>query len=110
MKLLFDHNLSPRLIGRLSDMYPDAIHVTHVNLSEALDQDVWEYAREHDLIIITKDADFSDLSVLHGSPPKILWLRIGNCTTDQVETLLRNQYEAVRDFVGDLEVGVLELL
>jgi len=110
MKLLFDQNLSPRLVSRLADLYPDASHVALVGLGHALDRQVWEYARVHDLMIVTKDADFSELSILYGIPPKILWLRLGNCTTNQIETLLRSHYVAIRDFADDPTAAVLNLL
>ena len=85
MKLLLDQNLSPRLVHRLADLYPDAAHVSLVGLDRASDGEVWDYAQANDCIIVTKDADFSDMSVLRGHPPKIIWLRLGNCTTSDVE-------------------------
>jgi predicted nuclease of predicted toxin-antitoxin system len=81
MKLLFDHNLSPRLLTRLADIFPDASHVALVGLERASDEIVWAHAQAHGHIIVTKDADFSDFSVLRGFPPKVIWIRIGNCTT-----------------------------
>lgn len=67
--LLFDQNLSPRLVDRLADLYPGSIHVSTVGLSTAFDKVVWGYARQHDYIIVTKDADFSELGLLLGFPP-----------------------------------------
>ena len=60
MKLLFDHNLSPRLVARLADVLPDASHVALAGLDRATDQQVWEFAREHGYTIVTKDTDFGD--------------------------------------------------
>lgn len=68
MRLLLDQNLSPRLIERLGDLYPDSIHVSKAGLDRAMDREVWEYAEEHHLIIVSKDADFNELSVLWGTP------------------------------------------
>ena len=79
MKLLFDHNVSPDLIRRLSDLFPGSDHVYHLSLHEEDDPVVWNYAREHGFIVVSKDADFSELSMVKGFPPKLLWLRIGNC-------------------------------
>ena len=62
MKLLFDHNLSPRLVNRLADIYPDSNHLFNLNLDTAEDSFVWKYARDNDLTIVTKDSDFSELS------------------------------------------------
>ena len=68
MKLFFDHNLSPRLISRLADLYPDSNHLFNLNLDTAADFLVWEYARDNDFSIVTKDSDFSELSLLRGFP------------------------------------------
>jgi len=109
MRLLLDQNLSPRLVDRLADVYPDSNHVFLLGLERALDQQVWTYARDHSFLIVTKDSDFNDLSVLQGFPPKIIWLRLGNCTTGDVERVLRRSQEAIATFVSDPSLGVLEL-
>lgn len=109
MKLLFDQNLSPRLVGRLSDVYPGSIHVSEVGLARALDRAIWEYAREHGFAVVTKDADFGELSVLEGFPPNVVWIRRGNCSTEEIETLLRRRENAVKQLREEGETGVIEL-
>jgi predicted nuclease of predicted toxin-antitoxin system len=109
MKLLFDHNLSFRLVARLADLFPDSSHVLTAGLDQVPDEDVWLYAYEHDCIIVTKDADFNDLSVFRGSPPKVIWLRIGNCTTKEIEHLLRSNYDIINKFAMDTSVNLLSL-
>ena len=109
MKFLFDHNLSPRLVTRLADLYPHASHTVHAGLDRASDIEVWVYAQAHNYTIVTKDADFSDVSVLLGFPPKVIWIRLGNCTTGDLENALRRSNAAIVDFVNDPSVGVLEL-
>ena len=89
MKLLFDQNLSHMLVGRLDDAFPDSDHVRNVGLREASDHAVWEYAREKGFAIVSKDEDFHQLSFLRGPPPKVVWVKLGNCTTDDVERVLR---------------------
>jgi len=108
--LLFDQNLSPRLVDRLADLYPHSIHVSAVGLSTALDLRIWEYARENDYIIVTKDADFSELGLLHGFPPKVIWIRRGNCSTAEIEALLRESHEVIRAMSDDPNTGILTLL
>src|SRR5438876_11853307 len=98
MKLLFDENLSPRLCTRLADLFPDSVHVMSVGLDQASDVEVLVYARDNGFVIVSKDSDFNDLVILRGFPPKVLWLQIGNCTTKQIEDLLRNHHEAIADF------------
>lgn len=75
--LRFDHHLSVRLVAQLADLFPDARHVTHLGLERATDEQIWPYAATHGCTIVTKDSDFSDLSVLRGAPPQVIWLRLG---------------------------------
>jgi predicted nuclease of predicted toxin-antitoxin system len=110
MRLLFDHNLSPRLVRRLADLYPDTSHVFLVGLDHAADMTIWNYAQTNDYIIVTKDSDFSDVSVVRGFPPKVIWLRLGNCTTSDVERTLRDGYTTIEAFAIDPTSGVLELV
>jgi len=109
VKLLFDHNLAPGLVKRLGDIHSYSAHVTSLGLDAASDATVWERARAEGFTIVTKDADFADLGMLRGFPPKVIWIRIGNCTTQQVEALFRRNHEAVAAFETDETVGVLSL-
>ena len=109
MKLLFDHNLSPRLVSRLADLYPDSNHLFNLNLDTAEDSFVWEYAKDNDFTIVTKDSDFSELSLLRGFPPKVIWIRIGNCTTKDIESLIRSKNKEIDDFYREFKLGILIL-
>lgn len=109
MKLLFDHNLSPRLVSRLADLYPESNHLFNLNLDTAEDSFVWEYARDNDFTIVTKDSDFSELSLLRGFPPKIIWIRVGNCTTKYIESLIRSNTKEIDDFYRESKLGILIL-
>lgn len=81
MKLFFDHHLAPKLVKRLSDLYPDSAHVYQIGLDQVADPVIWEHARTNDFVIVTKDADFTDLSVLRGFPPKVIWRKLGHYKT-----------------------------
>ena len=107
--LLIDHNLSPKLPRRLADIYPGSIHVSTVGLDSAGDQEIWEYARKHDYIIVTKDADFGEFSVVWGFPPRVIWIRRGNCSTAEIESILRDNSPAIAEFDTDSSIGVLTL-
>jgi predicted nuclease of predicted toxin-antitoxin system len=109
MKLLFDENLSPRLAIRLADLFPDSTHVREIGLQATDDPLVWEYARLNGFLIVSKDADMHDLSLLFGNPPKVIWLRLGNCSTTQAENVLRREFEAIRAFHIDDTVSLLAL-
>lgn len=108
VKLLFDH-ISPSLINCLQDLYPDSNHVYRLGLDRVPDTEVWEYARLEEFLIVTKDADFSDLCILRGFPPKIVWIRRGNCKTVDIETILRNHYDYIEELSSSEAIGVLTL-
>ena len=107
--LLFDQNISPRLVEHLSDLYPNSVHVSTVGMGNAFDIEVWQYAYDNDYIIVTKDADFSEFGLLKGFPPKIIWIRRGNCSTRDIETILRENYSAIGELNEDSETGILTL-
>ena len=109
MKLLFDQNLSPRLVTRRADLYPNATHVADVGLDTANDRTVWDYARANDYMIVSKDADFSEISLLQGFPPKVVWIRRGNCSTQEIEQILRNGYSAIESLFQDANMGIVLL-
>ena len=109
MKLLFDHNLSPRLVRSLSSLYPDSIHVRDVHLHTADDESVWNYAAVHGFVLASKDADFHQRSFVLGAPPKVIWNRLGNCRTNQIEVLLRDHVLEVEAFTRDEEAAFLAL-
>jgi predicted nuclease of predicted toxin-antitoxin system len=109
VKLLFDHNLSPSLVNRLQDIYANSNHVYRLSLDQTPDSEVWEYARKENFLIVTKDVDFSDLCLLRGFPPKIIWIRRGNCKTADIEAILRNHYADIQALNKDETIGVLTL-
>jgi predicted nuclease of predicted toxin-antitoxin system len=109
MKLLFDHNLSPRLLDQLADIYPNSQHVFLIGLDQADDRVLWDYAKQGGFTIVTRDADFNELSILRGFPPKVIWIRRGNCSTNQIEEILRSHLESIQVFAQDSFSGVLTL-
>ncbi|MBM3238812.1 hypothetical protein FJZ31_21185 [Candidatus Poribacteria bacterium] len=110
MKLIFDQNLLPKLVTRLIGLFPDSAHVQDFGLDTADDTELWNYARNNDYVIASKDADFSDRSVIHGHPPKVIWLKRGNCSTNTVEDILRNHHSDIEMFARDANSGLLVLL
>ena len=81
MKFLFDQNLSHRLVKAFADEFPRSAHLGHVGLEGAPDGPVWDYAKENGFVIVSKDSDFHQRSFLYGHPPKVVWIRRGNCST-----------------------------
>ena len=101
MKLLFDANLSPGLVSALQGEYPESVHVDGLGLGSAKDENVWSYAKENDFVVVSKDADFYEMSLVRGVPPKVIWIRIGNCTSQRISCLLRQHKDALEKFRKD---------
>jgi len=97
MKLLLDENLSRRRVPFLQTVYPDSTQVALVGLEQASDRAIWQYALEHNFAVVTKDADFYDLSMMQGAPPYVVWLQIGNADKAAVLSLLLDNAQVIQD-------------
>ncbi len=109
MKLLFDQNLARVLVRRLTAEYPESAHVVEVGLATATDGAIWEFARNNDYVIVSKDSDFRQLAFLLGPPPRAVWVRIGNVSTSVIEDLLRRSVESLQRFADSEEESLLIL-
>jgi predicted nuclease of predicted toxin-antitoxin system len=109
MRLLVDENLSPKLVRLLADLFPDSIHVREVGLQAADDPVVWTYAADNGLMICSKDSDMHQRSFVFGHPPKVMWVRLGNCSTSEVEQLLRSNFASIKAFYEDGYASFLSL-
>lgn len=110
VKLLLDENLSFRMLADLEAAFPGSNQVTRLGLETADDFAIWTYAREHGFTLVTKDSDFHEIATLHGSPPKIIWLKCGNRPRWYVTSLLLKHRHALLAFGEDHEAVVAELL
>lgn len=97
----FDQNLSSDLVRRLSDLFPKSEHVKILGMMEADDGEIWSYAKENGFVIVSKDTDFQQRSLVLGAPPKVIWLRVGNCSTSRIEKLLRDYSVELHTFEKD---------
>lgn len=109
MKLLLDENLSDRIIPQILDLYLGSAHVKAHNLIHAADLMIWAFAEEHGYTLVSKDADFHQRSLVFGQPPKLVFLRIGNCPTDGITQLLRSNYVLLSAFDSDPSSSILIL-
>ncbi len=109
MKLLFDQNLSFRLVKQLADLFPGSTHVRLLGMAQRDDKIIWQYAKENNFIVVTQDADFEWLSQVYGFPPKIIWLRCGNTATGNIQRILETNYKLIAEFSVDNLLGCLEL-
>jgi predicted nuclease of predicted toxin-antitoxin system len=110
MKLLFDQNISHRLISLIQDILPEAKQVRQIGLENSSDKQIWEYAKEHDFTIVTFDGDFYDFSLVWGHPPKIIWIRTYNQTTKNLEEILRKYMSTMQEFLKDNDLACLEII
>lgn len=101
MKLLLDQNLSRKLVPELDRLFPGSSHVMLLGLAKSDDSDIWYYARHHTFTLVTKNTDMVDLCVLRGAPPKVVWLRIGNCSTQTAREVLTRNEARIRAFEID---------
>ena len=109
MKLLFDENLSPKLVALLEREFPRSAHVRDLGLRGAPDGRIWDHALENDFVIVSKDDDFRQRSFLRGAPPKVVWLQVGNAGTAPIAGLLRDEASRIHSFQGEEESALLIL-
>lgn len=112
MKLLLDQNISFRITNKIQDIFPGSKQVRDLGLENSKDLFLWNYAKENGFCIVTFDGDFYDLGLIKGSSPKVIWLRLGNTSTQNIEIILRKNYDLIKTFLTDpnyKEIGCLEI-
>ena len=109
MKLLFDENLSRRLVPRVEDLFPGSKHVSSEGLLQTPDTVVWQYARANEFCIVTADGDFYEMATTLGTPPKVIWLRGCDYPTAMAEEMIRGQAIRIAEFLQEPEQAVLIL-
>jgi predicted nuclease of predicted toxin-antitoxin system len=109
MKLLLDQNISFRVVHLLPECFASSRHTRSVGLNDHNDIDIWQFAKQNDFTVVTFDADFFDISVLKGFPPKIIWLRTGNLTTQEIAECFILNHVNIASFIDNSEQGCLEI-
>ena len=109
MKLLLDENLSDRIINKIIDLYPDSQHVKTLGLLNTDDSLIWKFAKFNGFVIVSKDSDFHQRSLLYSHPPKFIYLRIGNSPTSKIVEILRNNFSVIVEFFNSEIESVLVL-
>jgi predicted nuclease of predicted toxin-antitoxin system len=112
VKLLFDQNISYRVIKQILNLFPEAKQTRELGLENSTDKKIWEFAKKNDYTIVSFDADFYDLVTLFGHPPKVIWLRIGNASTQNLILSLEKNAEIMKAFIMDKtlkDYGCLEI-
>ncbi|MCU0543153.1 MAG: DUF5615 family PIN-like protein [Oscillatoriaceae cyanobacterium Prado104] len=109
MKLLLDEKLSDVIIHRIIDLYPDSAHVKTLGLTNTDDSIIWEYAKTNNFVIVSKDSDFHQRSLLYDHPPKFIYLRIGNSPTSKIVQILRDNFDTITQFWNSEVESILVL-
>ena len=109
MKLSFDQNLSRRILPSILDAYPLSTHVVYEKLETATDEQIWKFAKANDLVIITKDSDFEELSIIKGTPPKVIWIKVGNTDNKVIANISINNKFEIEKLLSSHEVNCIEL-
>jgi len=109
VKLLFDENLSYKLAVVLESEYPGSVHVRDIGMRGADDSKIWDFGRDHGFVVVSKDTDFRERSFMEGSPPKVIWLDVGNAGTTEIADLLKRERVRVESFVGQEDPSLLIL-
>ena len=109
MKLLLDQNISRKLVKEFEDLFPGSNHVYLLGLYKVSDEEIWNYARDNGFTIVTQDSDFNERSLVYGYPPKVVWLRTGNISTQNVKRLLKQHSQEIISFEKDKTLGCLQI-
>ena len=112
MKLLFDQNISYRIEKKLPNLFQKSNHISSLGLNNSEDIAIWNFAKLNNYTIVTFDGDFFDLSILNGTPPKIIWIRVGNLPTNKKIEILTQKHLVIRDFIENIdksEIACLEI-
>ena len=110
MKLIFDQNISHRILKILAEDFTGSTSVKSENLIDSSDIVIWEFAKKSNYIIVTQDSDFNDFNSLYGFPPKIIWIRTGNLKTEELANILKNHIAEIKDFESNPNFGCFEIL
>jgi predicted nuclease of predicted toxin-antitoxin system len=109
LRLLFDQNISYRIVKKVKELFPESNHVQSVGLNGASDNTIWNFAKKNNFSIVSFDADFIDITLINGFPPKIIWLRIGNSSTNKIYEVLLENKSKIQEFVSDETLFFLEI-
>jgi predicted nuclease of predicted toxin-antitoxin system len=110
VKLLFDQNISPKILKKLPDNFSKCEQVRFAGLEDASDFEIFEYAKTNGFAVVTFDSDFVDLNALRGTPPKIIYLNTGNLTTQSVSKLILNNLLTIQHYLNSDTDDILELI
>jgi predicted nuclease of predicted toxin-antitoxin system len=109
MKLLLDENLSRRIVPFLQTNFPGSSQVALLGLSSASDAEIWQYAKEHGFVIVSRDSDFQERSLVAGHPPQVVWLKIPNRSKTVVLNILLEHHAEIEQALAQYNLACVEI-
>lgn len=109
MKLLLDENLSRRIVPFLQTAYPGSSQVALLNLEGASDSEVWQYAKNNDFVIVSRDSDFQERSLVAGHPPQVVWLKIPNRSKTVVLNIRLDHHTEIEQALFEQNLACVEI-
>ena len=109
MKLLLDENLSRRIVPFLQAAFPGSTQVVLAGLESASDAEIWQYAKDNDYVIVSRDSDFQERALVVGHPPQVIWLKIPNRSKTVVLNILLDHHAEIEQAFEQHDLACLEL-
>ena len=109
MQLLFDQNLSFKLVDLLRHEFPDSSHVRLLDMDKSSDSEIFDYAKDNNYTIVTQDSDFHEKVIFYGFPPQVIWIKTGNASTNHIYFLIKKNMESIENFISKQKIACLTL-
>lgn len=109
MKLLLDENLSRRIVPFLQTAYPGSTQVALLNMESASDAEIWLYAKNNGFVIVSRDSDFQERSLVAGHPPQVVWLKIPNRSKTVVLNILLDHHTEIEQALFEQKLACVEI-
>lgn len=110
MRVLIDQNISFRSVPRIAHLFEELVHVKSLGWIDWSDYSIFMTERSQGFTaVITLDEDFNILLPEHGEPPKVIWLKTRNCSTEVLADVIISRFEIIKSFLANKEVDCLEI-
>ena len=78
-------------------------------METATDDEIWEHAKNNNFVIVTKDSDFEELSLIKGTPPQIIWIKTGNTDNKTILNILTDNKTKIEELLNTPDISCIEL-
>ena len=109
MKLLLDENLSRRIVPFLQTAFPGSTQVALLELEGSSDSEIWQYAKDNNFVIVSRDSDFQERSLVAGHPPQVIWLKIRNHSKTVMLNILLDHHQEIEQALAVQNLACVEI-